>query len=175
MSATRRNVRRTSSMTVGERLQRVGPGIQRVMSALLTLTAMLALSLVVYLGMDALRRLPVERIVVTGKLENLRQAALRDALSDQLDEGLLFLSLGDLQASLEALPWVYTAQLRRRFPDTLEVSVVEQLPIARWGADAFLNHEARIIEVADGERWQNLPAIRGPAGSAARLMNHYQR
>jgi len=136
---------------------------------------MVALAGLIFVGIEALRSLPVERIVVTGKLENLRQEALRAALSDELDQGLLFLSLRDLQRTLEALPWVYQAQLRRRFPGTLEVSVVEQLPIARWGDDAFLNHEARIIEVADGERWQALPQIRGPLNSEARLMNHYQR
>ncbi|EED33846.1 cell division transmembrane protein [gamma proteobacterium NOR5-3] len=151
------------------------PAIRSGLSTAVTVSAMLAVSGVVYLGTEALRNLPVERIVVTGKLEHLRQDALREALSDELDEGLLFLSLARLQDTLEALPWVYSAQLRRRFPDTLEVSVVEQLPIARWGEEAFLNHEARIIEVADGERWQDLPQIRGPGGSEARLMNHYQR
>jgi cell division protein FtsQ len=113
--------------------------------------------------------------VVTGKLEHLRQEAVREALADKLDRGLLFLDLAQLQERLESLPWVYRAQLRRRFPDTLEVGVIEQLPIARWGDGAFLNHEARIIEVIDGERWKDLPEIRGPLGSEARLMNHYQR
>jgi cell division protein FtsQ len=156
-------------------LKTLMPRIQSGFSTLLSVSAMLALAAVVYLGVEALRKLPVERIVVTGKLEHLRQDALRDAMSDELDQGLLFLSLADLQVTLEALPWVYSAELRRRFPDTLEVSVVEQLPIARWGDEAFLNHEARIIEVTDRERWRSLPEIRGPMGSEARLMNHYQR
>ncbi|WP_439105687.1 cell division protein FtsQ/DivIB [Congregibacter sp.] len=175
MAAARRNSRRRSTPTLGERFKLILQSIQRGLGAAVAAGAMLALAGVVYLGVSALRSLPVERIVVTGKLENLRQEALREALSDDLEQGLLFLSLGDLQARLEDLPWVYTAQLRRRFPDTLEVSVVEQLPIARWGDEAFLNHEARVIEVADGERWQELPQIRGPVGSEARLMNHYQR
>lgn len=175
MSAPRRNARRRGTQSPGERLHALRPKILSGISVLVSASAMLALGLVVYLGAQALRSMPVERIVVTGKLENLRQDALRDALSDELEDGLLFLSLDELQETLESLPWVYSAQLRRRFPDTLEVSVVEQLPIARWGDDAFLNHEARIIEVTDGERWTDLPQIRGPEGSEARLMNHYQR
>lgn len=173
--SSRRNSRRRVSPSFGERCRMFLPKLQRALSSAVSLGAMAALLGLAYLGVEALRSLPVERIVVTGKLENLRQEALRTALSDELDQGLLFLSLSDLQLTLEALPWVYKAQLRRRFPDTLEVSVVEQLPIARWGDEAFLNHEARIIEVADGERWQDLPQIRGPLNSEARLMNHYQR
>lgn len=175
MSASRRNARRRVPHSRGERLKALLPRIQSGLSSLVSVSAICALGVVVYLGIEALRNLPVERIVVTGKLEHLRQDALRDALSDELDQGLLFLNLAELQDTLEALPWVYSAELRRRFPDTLELSVVEQLPIARWGEEAFLNHEARIIEVADTERWKDLPEIRGPLGSEARLMNHYQR
>jgi hypothetical protein len=57
------------------------------------------------------------------------------------------LDLRDLRRELEALPWVYRAELRRRFPDTLEIRVVEQVPIARWGDGAFLNHEARVVRL----------------------------
>jgi cell division protein FtsQ len=124
---------------------------------------------------EALRAMPVERIIVTGKLEHLRQEAVRSVLASELDAGLVLLDLRALQARLEELPWIYRASLRRRFPDTLEVAVVEQLPIARWGDGGFLNHEARIIEVTDSERWRDLPQIRGPQGSAARLMSQYQR
>ncbi|MEM1188721.1 MAG: FtsQ-type POTRA domain-containing protein [Pseudomonadota bacterium] len=139
------------------------------------LFSLAAMAGVALLALEALRALPVERIVVGGKLENLRHAAVREALAGELDAGLLFLDLGALREDLESMPWVHRAELRRRFPDTLEVRVVEQVPIARWGASAYLNHEARVIEVADAKRWADLPAIRGPEGSAARLMSHYQQ
>ncbi|MFK8042213.1 cell division protein FtsQ/DivIB [Congregibacter sp.] len=175
MAASRRNSRRRPKQTASSRAKAILARLKSGVSVLVSVTALCVLGSVMYLGAEGLRSLPVERIVVTGKLENLRQEALREVLSDELEDGLLFLNLSDLQSTLEDLPWVYAAQLRRRFPDTLEVSVVEQLPIARWGNEAFLNHEARIIEVTDGERWQDLPQIRGPVGSEARLMNHYQR
>lgn len=175
MVAKRRNARRQIRRSPLERLAGTGPLVQALMGRLVSVLALLALVTVACLGVRELGRLPVERIVVTGKLEHLREEALREAIAGELDAGLLFLDLQKLRERLQALPWVYRAQLRRRFPDTLELGVVEQLPIARWGDEAFLNHEARIIEVADGERWQDLPVIRGPEGSESRLMNHYQR
>jgi cell division protein FtsQ len=174
--AARRNVRRQAHKPA------LRARVLALRASLLTLTRQLLLGLA-FIGLAAgavlswrtLEAMPVERIVVTGKLENLRRDAVRTALATELDGGLLFLDLGALRARLEALPWVYRASLRRRFPDTLEVNVVEQLPIARWGDDAFLNHEARIIAVRDSERWRDLPQIRGPEGSAPRLMARYQR
>lgn len=174
MATARRNARR-SRPTLRERLISVSGVVQRGTHHAVTVSAVLLLLVCAYAAVDALRSQPVERIVVLGKLEHLRESAVRDALDGKLQGGLAFLNLAELRAELEALPWVYGAQLRRRFPGTLEVRVVEQLPIARWGDEAFLNHEARIIEVVDAQRWEDLPRLRGPLGSEARLMNHYLR
>jgi cell division protein FtsQ len=166
--------------------QRRGPGVgQRMAAARAALVAavaptatLLAVGLVLLLGWrgaQALYAQPVAHIVVSGKLENLHRDAVRQAVAGRIDRGLLALDLRDLRRELEALPWVYRAALRRRFPDTLEIRVVEQLPIARWGDGAFLNHEARVVQVADEARWSSLPDIRGPAGSEVRLVNRYQQ
>lgn len=174
MAVSRRNARRQPPTTT-ERLRGAVPAMQQVLQTLVSVAALALLLGVAYMGVEALRGLSVERIVVTGKLEHLRQEAVRDALTPDLANGLVLMNLGQLKDKLESLPWVYRAELRRRFPDTLEVYVVEQLPIARWGDDAFLNHQARITEVTDAARWQDLPLIRGPLGSEARLMSYYQR
>ena len=174
MPARRRNAQRATP-TYAERVRGLAP-------ALLLWThrgiAVAGLAIVIgtaRLALDALEAMPVKRIVVAGKLENLQSTALHEALASELDAGLIFIDLPALRDHLEALPWVYSAQLRRRFPDTLEVRVVEQVPIARWGDEAFLNHEARIIQVADSGRWADLPVLRGPTDSEARLINHYRR
>lgn len=174
MAVSRRNARRQPPST-GERLRGLMPAIHRVLQSLVSVCAFALLLLVASFGLEALRGLSVERIVVTGKLEHLREEAVRKALTPDLANGLVLMNLRKLRDKLESLPWVYRAELRRRFPDTLEVYVIEQLPIARWGDGAFLNHQARITEVTDAARWQDLPQIRGPEGSEARLMSHYQR
>jgi cell division protein FtsQ len=174
MAPRRRNARR-SAPGLMERVRALGPAMLRWTHRGVVLAALALLVAGAHLAVEALRRLPVERIVVAGKLEHLQEEALRAALAPQLGDGLIFLDLEKLQAHLKDLPWVYRAQLRRKFPDTLEVRVVEQVPIARWGDEAFLNHEARIIQVTDAGRWADLPVLRGPTDSEARLMSHYRR
>jgi cell division protein FtsQ len=176
MAAARRNARRqVRRPPLSERLAALRVSALAFSHKLLLGLVFVAIAGGAVLVWQGLGAMPVERIEVSGKLENLRREAVRAALAGELDAGLVFLNLGALQAKLEELPWIYRASLRRRFPDTLEVGVVEQLPIARWGDDAFLNHEARIISVRDSDRWRDLPQIRGPQGSAARLMARYQR
>jgi len=174
MASRRRNARRQRP-TLRERLVWLSQLMAKLLDRLVMVVALAGIAVLAFLAIEALRAVPVERIVVTGKLEHLRQEAVRDALASELGDGLLVLDLPTLRARLEQLPWIYRAGLRRRFPGTLEVHVVEQVPIARWGDDAFLNHEARVIEVVDATRWTKLPEIRGPHGSEARLMTHYRQ
>ena len=41
--------------------------------------------------------------------------------------------LDDAQAAVAQLPWVERAEVRKRWPDVLEVRIVEHRPFARWG------------------------------------------
>lgn len=175
-------------MSAARRRRRPGPApspaarfaaaLRRRAALLPRLGALLVLALLALLlerGVAALYAQPVRQILVSGPLDATHRRALRATLAAQIDRGLMGLPLRAMRDELQALPWVYRARLRRRFPDTLEVQVIEQRPIARWGDGGFLNHQAQVIAVADAGDWASLPRIRGPEGSQARLMRHYQR
>jgi cell division protein FtsQ len=122
-----------------------------------------------------LQAIPVERISVTGELEHTQTAAVQDMVQPALGGGFLWADLSRVQQQLEALPWIHEASVRRVWPNALEIHVVEQLPIARWGEGAFLNHEGEVFRPSQREAWQGLPQLRGPEGSAPELMRTYQR
>lgn len=140
---------------------------------LLGVSAVLGVSLKGYLY---LHEIPVERIIVSGKLEHTQSAVLEDMVQPALVGGFLNADLERIQAQLESLPWVYEASVRRRWPSALELHVVEQLPIARWGKDGFLNHEGVVFQsTGEQKEWQELPLLRGPQGSTVELTAIYQQ
>lgn len=118
--------------------------------------------------------LEVERIAVTGKLDNVSVASIEALVAPQLASGFLAADLDDIRATLEAMPWIYIANVRRRWPNTLDIEVVEQRPIARWGERGFLNHEGERFVVQQSPRWHPLPQLSGPDGSEAALVRRYQ-
>jgi cell division protein FtsQ len=139
----------------------------------LGVSAVLGVSLKGYLY---LHQIPVEHIIVSGKIEHTQSAALEDMVQPALVGGFLNADLERIQAQLQSLPWVYEASVRRRWPNALELHVVEQLPIARWGKDGFLNHEGVVFQSAgEQKKWQELPLLRGPLGSAVELTAIYQQ
>lgn len=129
-------------------------------------------------GMQAyitLQAIPVKQITVTGKLQHTQTQAVQDMIQPALVGGFLSADLDRVREQLQALPWIYEVSVRRRWPHTLEVHVVEQLPIARWGEQGFLNHEGEVFESSSSSNWQSLPLLLGPEGTARSLMAKYQR
>lgn len=85
--------------------------------------------------------------------------------------GTLFtLPLDATRAAFEKLPWVRSATVRRQWPSRLEVSLTEQVPLARWGREALVNVQGEVFAAAfDGE----LPVFNGPPGAAKEMTIQY--
>ncbi|WP_310448216.1 cell division protein FtsQ/DivIB [Thiobacillus sp.] len=80
--------------------------------------------------------------------------------------------LEHVRESLEKLPWVREARVERRWPDTLVVSLVEQVPVARWNDNALVNGEGGVFVAAASDA---LPRLSGPEESSAEVVAAYQR
>ena len=121
------------------------------------------------------KAIPVKHVTVTGDLENIQREAVQDMVQPALRGGFLGADLAAIRSQLESMPWIFEANVRRKWPAALEIHVVEQLPIARWGEDGFLNHEGGIFRSSRSAEWQELPLLRGPEGAARSLMATYRR
>ena len=113
-------------------------------------------------GFLAIQGLPVQRISITGELEHTQAQAVQDIVQPSLAGGFLKADLHQIQRQLESLPWIYEASVRRRWPAALEIHILEELPIARWGWDGFLNHEGEVFHSDKNGDWNSLPLLQGP-------------
>jgi cell division protein FtsQ len=150
-------------------------GIARVLRALLGASLALTVGAAVLAGAWQALQIPVERVMISGDLREVSRERLTESVNRSLQGGFLSVNIQQIRASVESLPWVYRANIKRRWPNRLEIQVVEQLPIARWGDDGYLNHAGELFApgqmIVDAE----LPRLAGPSGSEAELMRHYKQ
>ncbi|MEF2278179.1 FtsQ-type POTRA domain-containing protein [Deinococcus sp. YIM 134068] len=74
--------------------------------------------------------LPVRTVTVSGQ-SRLSEARVRELAG--LTPGFSWAYYGRWRSrGLEAHPWIQSAQVTRRFPDTVEVRLTERVPYARW-------------------------------------------
>ncbi len=80
------------------------------------------------------------------------------------------MDLGAVQASVENVGWVKQATIRRQFPGTLVVSVVERPRLAVWqyhGKDTVIDDEGQVIPEARAANFLDLPLVVGEGANEA--------
>lgn len=82
--------------------------------------------------------LKVDAIKISGQLETEERDVLA-ALDLESHGALLGLDLREARKRLAMLPWVEQVSIRKLFPGTLEVALVEKRPFAIWQRDEQLN------------------------------------
>jgi cell division protein FtsQ len=116
---------------------------------------------------------PVERVVINGEFERVSADQLEAVMRKAMGKGFLAADLDAIQARVAALPWVATARVSRQWPDALEVTVTEEQPAARWGADGLLNAQGRLFIRHTSHIPAELPRLNGPEGSETDVAARY--
>jgi cell division protein FtsQ len=107
--------------------------------------------------------LRVADIRVEGRATTDRDTIL-EALNARPGTPLLAVDPARAKQQLESLPWVRSAVIERRFPDTIYVRLVEREPMALWQHHGKLNlidRSGAVIPVTRLDRFAKLPLVVG--------------
>lgn len=118
--------------------------------------------------------LPIRRVQIEGEFLHLEPAHLQDIVERSVDAGFFGVDVARVRARLLDEPWIREATIRRVWPDTLRVSVIEQVPVARWGAEMLLNESGDIFAPAPESIPQGFVQFDGPLGLELEMLNRYR-
>lgn len=116
---------------------------------------------------------PITALTIDAPFQRVSALQIEEAISDELEKGFLTADLGDIQARLTGLAWVDKANVVRRWPGQLEISVSEQVPAACWGESGLLNTRGELFVTDARHVPAELPRLKGPEGSAAEVARRY--
>ena len=106
-----------------------------------------------------------------GDLGHLTRGQLEAVVRRGLKGNFFTLDLAETRTLFEKLQWVRGVNLRRHWPDRLDVTLEEHVPLARWANKALVNTHGEIFEAAYGGR---LPVFIGPPGTAKEIAIQYR-
>ncbi len=139
--------------------------LRRIANAMFALAALL----VAYGAIWTVVRMPVfalREVYVSGAAQHVTRSQVEAIVQNELKGTFFTLNLPRLRAAFETLPWVREVNLRRRWPARLDVSLIEHVPLARWGTAALVNTHGEVFQAAyDGK----LPTFVGPQGTAKEI------
>jgi len=121
---------------------------------------------------------PLREVLVTHELREVRRSEVESSLTGLLRGNFFSIKVDDLRQSLEQLPWVRRAEVRRQWPSRIEVSIEEHLPVAFWGqaTGQLVNSYGEVFTAAlSAPLPAPMPLLIGPSGLAPEILNHYQQ
>ena len=113
----------------------------------------------------------VERISIVGDFDD-RQLESIKALLTEVD--IASSEVDQLKQTLSELDWVHHANVRKNWPQAIEIEVFPESVIAYWNDNGFINREGRVLytEMLVGG---DLPHLYGPGGSELDVMEQFQQ
>ncbi len=90
-------------------------------------------------------RFPLKHLRVTGQLQHISDSQLQTTLVPFIRQGFFAVQLEEAQRALEQMDWVDEAKISRKWPDTLEVEIVEHRPFARWDDNQLLSEDGELF------------------------------
>jgi len=118
---------------------------------------------------------PLHSVRVEGELNHVTRENIAQSLHGRTGDRFFTVDLGAVRAGLETIPWVRLAEVRRAWPDSLEVYLEEHVAMARWGGAG----DGRLVdtfgELFRGASDAALPNLAGPPGTERELTRRYSQ
>lgn len=148
------------------------PALLNLISDLLTLLAAIGLGWAAVIWFVSRPLFPISEIVVLTPPSQVTEEQLEYAARTAIDGNFFTVDLESVKSTFEKLPWVRKAEVRRRWPDAIELRIEEHEAVAYWtvsdsGDARLVNAQGEIFVAASSA---DMPQLDGPQGSAAWLL-----
>ena len=148
------------------------PALLNLISDLLTLAAAVALGWALVTWFLSRPLFPLRELVVATKPAQVTEEQLEYAARLAVQGNFFTVDLAAVKATFEKLPWVRKAEVRRRWPDALELRLQEHEAVAYWtvsdsGEARLVNRQGEVFVAASNG---DMPQFDGPQGSSQWLL-----
>ena len=152
------------------------PALLNLLSDLLTLCAAVALGWALVVWFLSRPLFPLRELVVVTNPSQVTEEQLDYAARLAVQGNFFTVDLEAVKDTFEKLPWVRKAEVRRRWPDALELRIEEHDAVAYWtvsdnGDARLVNRQGEVFVAASNA---DLPQFDGPQGSSNWLLARYR-
>ena len=117
---------------------------------------------------------PVGAVRVAGAFSEVSPQTLRNVVSAALEGGFFRVDVEAVRKAALSLPWIREATVRRVWPDSIHIAVVEREAMARWNDVGLLESDGSLFSPTRA-REEQLPQLIGPPGEHVKVLTTYKR
>ena len=110
---------------------------------------------------------------VAGDLSHTSHSELETVVAEHITASLYRVNVAAIRQAVLALPWVKDVSVRRAWPDSLHLAVIEREPIARWPQGGLVEVTGEVFFPESNKAFAHLPLLEGPPGTTLQLLETY--
>lgn len=118
---------------------------------------------------------PIKTVQVNSNLVNVDKLEIKEIVTKFYTQGFFTIKLNDFEEELENIEWVYQAKIKRKWPNTLVINMLEQEPAFRWAEQSLLNKNFETFFVEENSNFAHLPKLKGSIGRQHYLSSLYNK
>lgn len=107
----------------------------------------------------------IKHLTVQGHPKYTDEIAIIKAIKKADLSSFFELDVQHVQQLVLDLPWVATVSVRKQWPDTIQVYVVEHEAVAHWNSDLLITEDGEAFQASSDKLSKDLPQLYGPEGS----------
>ncbi|KEY90558.1 cell division protein [Candidatus Photodesmus katoptron] len=152
---------------------------QHIIGGLFFLMVLLSIIFLLYLVLSWMwddNRLPLSRMVLEGDLNHVTVGDIQHAFN-KLESIGTFMSqdIKVLQDIISSIPWVSHAAIRKQWPDTIKIFLIEHNVEAIWNEDVLLSTKGDFFNADITQLKGKLVRLHGPKGSSQEVLDIYYK
>ena len=106
------------------------------MPKILIVTIIFLFSLILYISDYFVY--PIEEVEITSTTSNYDTKKINDIVASIQGQDLLSLDLSDIKKSIRSDDWIRDVEIKKSFPDTLEITLIPQQPLAIYNSKIMM-------------------------------------
>lgn len=118
------------------------------------------------------QQVPVQTIEFTGQRLHIDDLQMEKLIRQHQPGSFFKLDVEQVHQLLEEQAWIYRASVRKQWPNSLKIFLVEQQPVAKWNGDMLLNQYGDSFQASLPQ--SNIPLLFGPGGSEQTALQGYR-
>lgn len=108
-------------------------------------------------------------------INHVNEKQVQAILLPLVSHGFFTINIEDIKDRLLQMPWINDIFVRREWPDQVEITIIERIPLANWNGKHLLSQNGEIFSPDPKTYPTALPVFYGPEGQQIFMLKNFKQ